>query len=190
MLIRYIKKPMNCIRYINSAGITIIEIAVVLAIIAILGSVATPTVKRMVDSYKLRMASTDLISYMNMAKTKATKQNYTWTIDFAPAGFNGYEVFYTDNNGIKQNPPEARVNFSTCGKNATYSRCYDNDINFTSPSVSEICDTTEFRFTPNGLTNIGCIFLSNKDHTGYYRVELLAASGVIRIQQWNGSTWE
>ena len=182
------KRIIDPIRYINSTGITLVEIMVVLAIVAILSSVATPMVKRMVDSYKLRMASTDLISYMNMAKTKATKQNYTWTIDFAPVGYNGYEVFYTDNLGIKRT--EVRVNLSTCSKKSTYTKCYDNDINFSSPSVSEVCDATEFRFNPNGLTNVGCVFISNKKHTGYYRVELLAASGVVGIQKWNGSSWE
>ena len=188
MLNMHTKRILNRIRYMNSAGITIVEILVVLAIIAILSSVASPTVKRMMDSYKLRMASTDLISYMNMAKTKATKQNYTWTIDFAPVGYNGYEVFYTDNLGVKHT--EVKVNLSTCSKKATYTKCYDNDINFSSPSVSEICDATEFRFNPNGLTNVGCVFISNKEHTGHYRVGLRAASGVVRIQKWNGSDWE
>ena len=136
------------------------------------------------------MASTDLISYMNMAKIKATKQNYTWTVDFAPAGFTGYEVFYTDDNGVKQNPPEVRVKFNACGKKAYYTKCYDNDINFIGPSFSGVCDATEFRFNPNGLTNVGCVFISNKEHTGYYRIELLAASGVIGIKKWDGDSWE
>jgi Tfp pilus assembly protein FimT len=161
---------------------------IVLSIVAILASLATPNIKTLAQSYKLRMASTDLVSYMNMAKVKATKQNYQWSIDFNPIGFAGYEVFYEDENGKEISV--AKINFGACDSRARYTKCYDSDINFNSPSISETCDTPEFQFNPNGLTNIGCKFISNKEHTGYYRIELLAASGIIRTQKWNGTSWE
>ena len=50
----------------------------------------------MVHGYKLRMASTDLVSYMNMAKIKATKTGLVWKINLDPPGFTGYEVYYID----------------------------------------------------------------------------------------------
>jgi hypothetical protein len=125
---------------------------------------------------------------MNMAKVRATKENYIWTINFNPIGFVGYEVYFTDKLG--NDISVAKINFNTCNSKSNYTKCYDRDIYFKSPSSSETCDTTEFRFNPNGMTNVGCIFLSNKEYTGYYRVELLAASGIIRTQKWNGNSWE
>jgi prepilin-type N-terminal cleavage/methylation domain-containing protein len=187
MIISQKKYKMYSNNDVNHFGFTIIEVMIILSIIAIVASIATPNIKHLVHSYKLRMASTDLISYMNMAKIRATKQNDTWTINFAPFGFSGYEVFYTDENGKHV---VAKVNFNTCNSKSNYTKCYNNDINFNSPSLSETCDTTEFQFNPNGLTNIGCMLISNKEHTGYYRVGLLAASGIIRTQKWNGTSWE
>jgi Tfp pilus assembly protein FimT len=188
MIINHKKNKVYINNFRNNCGFTIIDILIILSIIAILASLSTPNIKKLMHSYKLRMASTDLISYMNMAKIRATKQNHPWTINFSPVGFTGYEVFYTDENG--KNVTIAKINLNTCNSRSNYTKCYGSDINFKSPSLSETCDTTKFRFSPNGLTNTGCIFISNKEHTGYYRVGLLAASGVIRTQKWNGTGWE
>ena len=188
MLTNFEKNKTYKCNIINTYGFTIIDLIIVLSIISILASLSTPNIKNLIHSYKLKMASTDLISYINMAKTKSIKQTYPWRINFNPLGFVGYEVLYTDIKG--NNITVAKVNFKECDNKSNYTKCYNSDINFQSPSLSETCDTTEFQFNPNGLTNVGCIFISNKEHTGYYRIRLLAASGVISTQKWNGTSWE
>ena len=188
MIINLTKKKLYQNIFAKMSGFSIVDMLIVLSIITILASLATPNVKNLMQSYKLRMASTDLISYMNMAKIRSTKQSYPWVFNFNPAGFVGYEIFYTNSRG--DNITVAKVNFNSCDGKSNYTTCYNSDINFQSPSLSETCDTSEFRFNPNGLTNVGCVFISNKAHTGYYRIELLAASGIIRTQKWNGKSWE
>ena len=172
----------------NNAGFSLTDLMIVTAIISVIAGVATPNIKNIMQAYKLRMASTDLVSYMNMAKTRSAKQNLQWNIDLNPSVFNGYEVYYNDAHNKKV--VVASINFNACDNKSLYNKCYGGDILYRSPDQSSMCATKELKFFPNGLTNVCSIFLSNKRHNGYHRLDLLSASGIIRTQKWNGSSWE
>jgi Tfp pilus assembly protein FimT len=161
---------------------------IAIAIIAIISGIATPNIRDMIQAYRLRMASTDLVSYMNMAKTQSAKQNRQWNIDLNPTEFNGYNVYYIDTKDEKI--VVASINFNACDNKSIYNRCYGGSIAYGSPDQSTMCATKELNFFPNGLTNVCSIFLSNKRHNGYYRLDLLSASGIIQTQKWSGSNWE
>ena len=171
----------------NDFGFSITDLMVAIAVIAIIATIATPNIKGLIQGYKLKMAASDLISYVNMAKARAAKDNRQWNIDLSPIGFNGYQVYYNDENGNKV--AVKSVNFDTCTDKLTFDKCYGN-IEYKSPDSTNICLENEFVFFPNGLTNICSATIALKQHENYYRVSLLAASGIIRTQKWDGSNWE
>jgi Tfp pilus assembly protein FimT len=160
---------------------------ITVAVIAIITGIAAPNIKGIMQRYRLRTASTDLVSYVNMAKTRAAKHNRQWHIDLNPIGFNGYQVYYNNTGGVKV--VVASINFDTCEDKSMYEKCYVSII-YKSPDDSSVCAEKEFVFSSNGLTNICAATIAIKQHDDYYRVGLLAASGLVRTQKWNGSGWE
>lgn len=153
----------------NNLGFSITSLMVATAITAILASVATPNIIEIMNAYKLRMASSDLVSYVNMAKTRAAKSNRQWHIDLDPIGFNGYQIYYENTGGEKV--IVASVNFGACKNDSTYAKCYGN-IEYKSPDSSSICAEKEFVFSPNGLTNICSATIATQKYDGYYRTAI------------------
>src|SRR5687767_13017289 len=96
----------------NSWGFSLVDIMITIAVIAIITGIAAPNIKGIMQSYRLRTASTDLVPYVNMTKTRAAKHNRQWHIDLNPIEFNGYQVYYNDTGGVKV--VVASINFDTC----------------------------------------------------------------------------
>ena len=172
-------------RYQFQFGFSIADIMIVTAVIAIISTVSTPNIKKMIYGYKLKIASTDLTSYIRRSKMGAAKDNSVWTINFDPIGFTGYQV--KDGSGRVI----ANINFDSCNNDANiYTRCYNGDILYQNPADSTIFDQAILRFQPTGLTDQGYAFLSNKLRTHYHRIGLESASGILSSKKWDGSRWE
>jgi Tfp pilus assembly protein FimT len=171
----------------NAFGFSITDMMIAVAIISIIAAVATPNIQGIMQGYKIKMAISDLVSYVNIAKTRAAKTNLQWHIDLDPSGFDGYQIYYNNTGGNKI--VVASVNFDACNDKGKYDKCYGG-VEYKSSDSSSICAEKEFVFFPSGLTNICSVTLTHKQSDNYYRVGLLAASGIIRTQKWNGSDWE
>ena len=171
-------------------GFTLTEVIIAVGIFAILATLATPNIKKQMQTYKLKSASTDLVSYIQRAKSQSAKNNVPLTINFDPDGYTGYEI--TD---ITSDPIRVitRVNFGTCDSSPQlFDRCYGADVEYKSPPGAEedSYDNVTITFRPNGLTTGGYICLTNKDNSRYYRISLLSASGIVRTERWNEYSWE
>ena len=66
----------------NRSGFTLIELAVVLATVAILAAVGIPGVINWVPNYRLKKASTDMLSNFQRARLTAVKCNRNCAINF------------------------------------------------------------------------------------------------------------
>jgi prepilin-type N-terminal cleavage/methylation domain-containing protein len=173
------------IRY--QIGFTLTEVIIAIGIFAILATLATPNIKKQMQTYKLKSASTDLVSFIQRAKSQSAKNNEQLTINFDPTGYTGYEIKDSDNRVI------SAVNFGQCDHSLQlFERCYGTDIEYKSPpeSDSNSYDNATITFKPNGLTTGGYICLTNKNKSRYYRVSLLSASGIVRTERWNKDRWE
>jgi prepilin-type N-terminal cleavage/methylation domain-containing protein len=174
----------------NQVGVTLTEVMIAVGIFAILAALATPNIKKQMQTYKLKSASTDLVSFIQRAKSQSAKDNVPLTINFNPDGYTGYEIKDITSDPIRV---ITRVNFGKCDNSSQlFSRCYGSDVAYKSPPAAEedSYDNVTITFKPNGLTTGGYVCLTNKDNSRYYRVSLLSASGIVRTERWNEDRWE
>ena len=66
----------------HSSGFTLVELMVVVAIVAILAVMAAPSYRDMIDRYRLRAATDDLVSVMSNARANAVKLDRDVNVSF------------------------------------------------------------------------------------------------------------
>lgn len=59
----------------KSQGFTLIELLVAVMVLAVLATIATPSLVAMIDSAKLTSASNDLLAHLHLARSEAIKRN-------------------------------------------------------------------------------------------------------------------
>ena len=69
----------------HEGGFTLFELAMIMAIIALLASMAIPAFSVWMPNYKLRSAARGVYSDLQMAKLGAVKQNKEWAVVFDQA---------------------------------------------------------------------------------------------------------
>ena len=174
----------------HQLGVTLTEIMIAVTIFAIMAALATPNIKKQMQTYKLKSASADLVSFIQKTKSQSAKDNVELTINFNPDGYTGYEIKDMTSDPIRV---ITRVNFGKCDNSSKlFSRCYGTDVSYKSPPGAEedSYDNVTITFKANGLTTGGYVCLTNKDNSRYYRVSLLSASGIVRTERWNEDKWE
>jgi len=117
----------------------------------------------------------DLYAHMQIAKLGAVKENKSWTINFNPGGLSGYQVRNSAGQAVKT------VDFNTQ---------YKGEIQYGDPTATRTYDASSIAFNPNGLSNTGYAYVSNKSKSSYYRIGMLYATGSIKIEKWNGTQWQ
>jgi Tfp pilus assembly protein FimT len=142
---------------------------VTIAIIGSISVVAVPGLKAWSRNYNMQSAAMDLYAHMQIAKLGAVKENKSWTIHFNPDGLVGYQVRNSAGNVVKT------VDFSTK---------YNGEIQYGDPTGTKTYPDASFiRFHPNGLSDTGHAYISNKSKSTYYRVGMLYATGSINIEK-------
>jgi len=153
--------------YMRELGFTLGELLLVVTILFVLIVMAVPGFSVWLPRYRVTSAARDLYSNLQLAKLTAIRQN---------ADCN---VAYTTN-------PDQ---YTICGvADPKVLSDYGSEVNFQGPG-GETFDTNTITFNSRGLSNAGYAYLSNPGNIVYYRVGPLA-SGVIKIQKYNGSFWE
>jgi prepilin-type N-terminal cleavage/methylation domain-containing protein len=79
-------------------GITLIELVVVMAIIAIGAALIAPNIGAWIPSYRLRSASRDVVSALREAQMKAISTKIPYQVSFNPAA-GSYILQYQDTGG-------------------------------------------------------------------------------------------
>lgn len=74
-----------------SAGFTLIELMIVIALIAIVATLAVPSFSRLVESNRLTAATNDLVGIINFARSEAIR--YGRTVTVSPRAVNGTSAF-------------------------------------------------------------------------------------------------
>ena len=83
----------------NNSGFTIFELAVVIAIIAIMAAIAAPSLVGWVPNYRLNSASDELLSTLWLAQKTAIKENGDVAFDFDFANDSYVVCVVTSDNG-------------------------------------------------------------------------------------------
>jgi type IV fimbrial biogenesis protein FimT len=108
-------------------GVTLIELVVVMAIIAIGAAFVAPNIGAWIPNYRLRSATRDVTSAMRMAQMKAISNNTQYHVSFNP-GAGSFILQYQDtggnwiNDGIAQTLPQGVLinGISFPGNNAQF----------------------------------------------------------------------
>ncbi|OGP81480.1 MAG: hypothetical protein A2Z08_05140 [Deltaproteobacteria bacterium RBG_16_54_11] len=66
-------------------GITLIELAVVMAIVAIMGAFMAPSIGEWVANYRIRQSARDIASTLQLAKMQAISTHQIYVVTFTPA---------------------------------------------------------------------------------------------------------
>jgi Tfp pilus assembly protein FimT len=162
--------------YKKECGFSIVDLMITMAIIGAISAAAVPGLKRWSRNYNMQSAVMDLYAHMQIAKLGAVKENKAWTINFNPGGLVGYQV---------------RNSAGKTVKTVDFSKQYNGEIQYGDPTTTMTYPDTSFiSFNPNGLSDIGHAYISNKSKSGYYRVGMLYATGAIKTEKWNGTQWK
>lgn len=162
-------------------GFSVIDLMITVAILAIVGGLAVPSITQWSRNYRLQGAVTTMFSDFQRAKLGAVKENRAWTMDFSPAGITGYQILDGDGN------PVTTVDFTAdYGGNIVYARPDAGPV-VEDPNGNDNIIT----FNPNGLTPDPqfLVHLANKELTSYYRIAVPFIAGGTRIDKWNGTQW-
>jgi prepilin-type N-terminal cleavage/methylation domain-containing protein len=175
-------------------GFTMIELLVTFVILGIVSAIAIPGFARWYPGYRLKNASRDLYSNMQLAKMGAVRNNGEWAI-FFNAGGGSYQVISGGADG----------DYSTAGDNIIEKTItladYESGVSYghgsaTAPIGSAFGDEITFNantvvFNPRSMINSitgGYVYLqNNKNNT--YAVGALG-TGVILMRSWTGTAWQ
>ena len=171
----------------KSAGFSLMEMMIVIAIIAIMSAITLPALSS--SEHRVRKVARELIGGMQKARMMAVKTNSDVAIIFDTNTANPRYLICTDN-----------------GADNTWSTIADNTIaetiEFTNHSAGVYLsvgpsnkkkgpvtyNNNILTFNPRGTCNGGFVYISDDRNTSY-RVGTLA-TGIIRIQYWNGSSFK
>ena len=169
----------------KNAGFTIIELAVVIAIIGIVSAIAIPNMIGWRDRAKLGGGARDIYSALQMAKSRAARDNNRVTLSFAPHGTLGrdFAVFIDDGSGTGDSDADGLWDGADDGLLAAT----ETLISAGQLSSGVAVSTTNFTnhavtFRGNGLPNmVGTIEVSNS--SGEICDVVLNMAGGVRIEQ-------
>ena len=146
----------------NRKGVTLIELIVVVAIIAIGAVLTTPNISGWLPSYRLRNATRDVASIMRFAQLKAVSNNIWYRVTFDTAN-NKYFLEYSQDLG---------TTWTKEGEDQTLPTGVQFNTTFAG-------NATTF-FTNSTATDGNVTLNNNKGATR--RVRLLGLTGRIRIE--------
>jgi type IV fimbrial biogenesis protein FimT len=152
----------------RNSGFTIVELATVIAIVAVISAIAVPNLYGWLPDYRLKNAARELFGELQQAKLSAIKDNADFSINFATSPGHRYTI-----------PADGRT---------VVLDTYGSEIKFLGPGGETFSNAT-LTFNARGTSNSCYAYLTNANNSAYYRVGALA-SGAVRLQRYNGSTWE
>jgi type IV fimbrial biogenesis protein FimT len=124
---RHSRRPGVCVFFSvplikKSAGFTLIEAMIVVAIVAILGSIAAPSFQEMIRKNRLTAASSALQVSLNLARSEAVKRGTDARVTIAPNGSvgnwtGGWTVFVDGTTNANGAIAPSADSSSTCASN-------------------------------------------------------------------------
>lgn len=180
-------KKTGSMKYIrDTAGFSLGEILMVLAIIGILSAMALPAFFSGQPYRRLKAASRDIYGAMQQARLKAVRENRDTILRF------GADFYYIDeNNNGQPDSDESRVDLS-----ARY-----NDVQFVSGAVTSsgigtgsVTSAASITFTSTGTATFNnsqnAVYIENINNPQEFFSVAVMASGAIKISWYDGTTWK
>ena len=177
------------------AGFTLIELMVVIAIIAIMISIAVPAIMDWLPNYRLKAAANDLYSNMQKTKMGAVKSNSDWAIVFDVPN-NQYFVCSNKGGDNSWSGTADNTIVQTYGFNNSIAYGHGNaTINATTAGGSFPVDEVSYNsnvviFNSRGICGSGYVYIQNRYNNTFAIGSLL--NGVILLKKWypGSANWD
>jgi len=158
----------------NKQGISSLELAVVLALIAIMATMTIPYLGSWLKHYRVVGASRDVVSTLQEARLKAISDNLQW------------RVVFDQNNDTYWLQQGDKLSGSSSWTTQGGTKSLPKGVVFTNSGGTDASGQFSIAFSPSGTSNNHSIYL--KGETGErYRITTLQTTGRIHIYVWNGS---
>ena len=145
----------------GKGGVTLIEVAVVMAIVGIMALFLAPAIGQWADNFRIRQAARDISSTLQLAKMKAITKRLEYNV-----------VFDVDNNTFHHERNDPRLGWTTEEGVNKAPRGVNIDTNLASET---------FQFNPNGTCSNGSITIDNEQGKQYKVV--VSRTGRIRMEE-------
>lgn len=141
----------------NKKGFSLFELMIVIGIIAILSAITVPNLISWYRNQGLKNAVVELQSNLHLAKMAAVKQNQNCSVNINTA---------------------AGSYASTCMNKIVSLGTYSGGVVFRGPVGNEAISGV-VTFNSRGLCNLSIIYLTNKDRSGFYKIQTLVSGGIV-----------
>ncbi len=176
----------------NNRGVTLMEIAVVIAITAVVVGISVPAYLAWVPRYRLKSAAMSLFSDYQFTKMRAVQTSREWAVVFN-VGTDDYQVVDSGADNVYGTGGDdvvmKTVRLSSFGAGVVY----NDNTNFGDGVYADPARTYGVNavvFNSRGMvTGNGDVLLRNA-RGAIYRVGTPTFAGAVRIQSWNGANWE
>lgn len=159
----------------GTAGFSLVELMVVLAVLVILASIAVPAYTVWVPNYKLKTAAREVYSALQLAKLRAVKENANVVIWF-DTNTNSYRAFLDDGSGAGVAGNNTQDGSEPTIKEGTL----DPDVNMYSTNFSTWSNQTVFN--SRGLASGGWGYVYLKNGQGQYRRITVWTTGHLKME--------
>jgi type IV fimbrial biogenesis protein FimT len=182
-------------------GFTVTEIVIVMAIIGILGAVATPSFLAWLPGYRLKSAVRDLQGHLQTAKYEAVQRSGNVAVNFNPPPappcgcVNCYQIFVDDGNPPPQAPPTGVAGNQQWEGVPTDPACRGNEVMLRQvnmpTNITLTGATGNLTFTSRGIPNVGATITLQNNQNTRGRAQITAVGRVnIERSTDNGATWQ
>ena len=165
------------------SGFTLVEILVLIAVLGIIGAIAVPNFIGLTPRMRIKSAARNIVSDMQMAKTKALRDGLTWTIQFDTSN-NQYSVLDGSGSTFKT------VNLSDYS-GITLGNDYGERPDEPNPGSTDGVTFADDKipFNSDGTSVSGTVYIKNSD-SDTFAVGCLSAAGRVKTWYNYGSGWE
>ncbi len=191
----------------RAAGFTLVELLIVLTLVGTAVGFSIESLRRYREAQRARSGAIQLVTVLNMAKSRAVAMNQVAVVDFTPGGLATSQGFYQafldiDDDGIRDTGEVEATNLSEfTRRNGMSGYQLPARMYFAQPSgaatgplgIPVTSDGVTFTnnlisFLPDGTaTEAGHMTLT--DPFGRTYGITLTAGGAVRMYRWDGSTW-
>lgn len=145
----------------NKSGVTLIELVIVIAIIAIGALLLVPNMGPWIQNYRLRTAARDIVSTLRTAQMKAVSNNMTYQVSFNVGA--GTYVLQRNTGGVWVEEGAAQT--------------LPTGIRINDPAPTN----NPLTFSPNSSSNGGTVTVKNTRNSER-KITVLPSTGRITIQ--------